>query len=59
MIEAAITVRPLLHSDLNSLASLDTSFETDVMYEVNARARGVDLVERSVSPPLSKAYAVD
>ena len=56
---ASIEVRSLSWpSDLAELERLDTTFSTDVVYEVQSAPHGFALVERSISPALRKEYHV-
>jgi ribosomal protein S18 acetylase RimI-like enzyme len=40
------------------VSAIDTSFETDTMFEIAVRARGLELVERPLERPRSKRYAM-
>jgi ribosomal protein S18 acetylase RimI-like enzyme len=53
----AIEIRPA-HAERDSalLASLDTSFETRAMLDVQADGRGFRLIEKRVEPPLRKTF---
>ena len=56
---ASIDVRSLSSpSDLVELEHLDTTFSTDVVFEVQSAPHGFALVERSISPALRKQYHV-
>jgi len=51
-----IEIRPAdVEHDAALIRSLDTSFETGTILDVEADARGFRLVEKTIEPPLSKA----
>ena len=52
-----IEIRPAdVEHDAALIRSLDTSFETGTILDVEADARGFRLVEKTIEPPLSKAF---
>jgi hypothetical protein len=52
-----IEIRPAhVERDAASIRSLDTSFETGAILDVQADGRGFRLVEKTIEPPLSKAF---
>lgn len=54
-----ITVRALERSkDRAAIEAIDTAFDTDVIFELVTRERGIDLVERTLAEPLTKRYAI-
>jgi ribosomal protein S18 acetylase RimI-like enzyme len=58
-VASPIEVRSLAWpSDLAPLERLDTTFSTDVVYDVQALPRGFVLVERAISPAFQKQYLV-
>jgi ribosomal protein S18 acetylase RimI-like enzyme len=55
----AIAVRPADRKrDRASVSAIDTSFETNAVFEVAVRARGLELVERTLAQPRGKRYAM-
>lgn len=55
----AITIRKLDRSaDRRGVEAIDTSFETTTVFDVVTRARGIDLVERTLEQPLHKRYSI-
>jgi ribosomal protein S18 acetylase RimI-like enzyme len=55
-----IEIRPAeLERDAPSIRALDTSFATEVIFEVQSDARGFRLVERPVDPPLLKSFPLE
>jgi ribosomal protein S18 acetylase RimI-like enzyme len=54
-----ITIRPIDRArDRAAVATIDTSFETDTIFEVVAAARGLTLVERRLDSPRTKRYSL-
>src|SRR4029450_12232536 len=52
-----IVIRPAhVERDAALIRSLDTSFETGAILDVQADGRGFRLVEKTIEPPLSKAF---
>jgi ribosomal protein S18 acetylase RimI-like enzyme len=52
-----IEIRPAhVERDAALIRSLDTSFETGAILDVQADGRGFRLVEKTIEPPLSKAF---
>jgi ribosomal protein S18 acetylase RimI-like enzyme len=45
--------------DRAAVEAIDTSFETDVIFEVVTRERGIALEERRLPQPMVKRYAID
>jgi ribosomal protein S18 acetylase RimI-like enzyme len=45
--------------DRPGIEALDTAFETDVIFELITRPRGIELVERALERPITKRYASD
>jgi len=43
-------------NDRAAIEALDTSFETDVVFDMLTRPRGIELVERALEQPLTKRY---
>ncbi len=53
------TIRPLARkTDRRGVEAVDTAFETKVVFDVVARERGIDLVERALEAPLVKRYSI-
>lgn len=44
--------------DRRAVEALDTGFETDVVFELAARARSLELVERRLEQPITKRYSI-
>lgn len=44
--------------DRAAIEAIDTSFETDVIFELEARPRGMYLVERKLDRPMTKRYSI-
>jgi hypothetical protein len=52
-----IVIRPAhVERDAALIRSLDTSFETGAILDVQADRRGFRLVEKTIEPPLNKAF---
>jgi ribosomal protein S18 acetylase RimI-like enzyme len=51
-----LEVRDMTDADQAAVEALDTSFETNVVFDVVTAARGVSLVERRLVKPLVKHY---
>jgi ribosomal protein S18 acetylase RimI-like enzyme len=52
-----IEIRPVsFEQDGDGIASLDTSFRTDTIFELRRSGRSFELVERPAEPPLAKAF---
>lgn len=45
--------------DRAAVEAIDTSFETDVIFEVVTRERGIALEERALPKPIIKRYSID
>src|SRR5687768_6446565 len=45
-------------TDRAAIESLDTGFETDVIFELVTRPRGVELLERKLERPMTKRYDI-
>jgi ribosomal protein S18 acetylase RimI-like enzyme len=45
--------------DRAAVEAIDTSFETDVIFEVVTRERGIALEERRLPQPITKRYSID
>jgi ribosomal protein S18 acetylase RimI-like enzyme len=55
-----IVIRPAeIERDAGLIRSLDTSFETGAIFEVQSSGRAFQLVETAVDPPVTKTFAVD
>jgi ribosomal protein S18 acetylase RimI-like enzyme len=55
-----IVIRPAdLSRDAHLIRSVDTSFETGVIFDVQADGNGFRLAERAVDPPLVKTLPLD
>jgi ribosomal protein S18 acetylase RimI-like enzyme len=46
-------------SDRQSIEAIDTSFETDTIFDLVAHERSLQLVERKLRQPLLKRYSID
>ena len=56
----ALTIRTLdRKTDRPAVESIDTSFETETIFDVVTRPRGIELVERRLDAPLVKRYSID
>lgn len=44
--------------DRHAIAQIDTAFETDVVFDLQTRGRSIELVERKLSKPITKRYAI-
>lgn len=47
------------HNDRAAVEAIDTSFETDVIFDVVTRERGIALEERPLPQPITKRYSID
>ncbi|MFT3924249.1 MAG: GNAT family N-acetyltransferase [Myxococcales bacterium] len=45
--------------DRRAIEALDTGFETDSIFELVVRPRGLELAERGLERPMTKRYAID
>ena len=45
-------------SDRPAVESIDTAFDTDVIFDVVTGARGIELVERRLERPITKRYSI-
>lgn len=55
-----ISIRPArLPADAAAIRAIDTSFTTDVVYDVEAAGRAILLRLRSVHPPITKRFPLD
>ncbi|MDB4977379.1 MAG: acetyltransferase family protein [Myxococcaceae bacterium] len=45
--------------DRRAIERIDTAFETDVIFDMVTRERGIELVERRLERPITKRYAID
>lgn len=55
----SFTVRALDRArDRRGVEAIDTSFETDTVFELAVTARRIELVERRLERPLTKRYAI-
>lgn len=53
------TIRALVRkTDRRGVEAVDTAFETATVFDVVARDRGIDLVERALEVPLVKRYSI-
>ncbi|HEX5659317.1 MAG TPA: GNAT family N-acetyltransferase [Polyangiales bacterium] len=43
--------------DRRAVEAIDTSFETDVVFDMQLRERGIELVERKLAEPIVKRYS--
>ncbi len=56
----SLTVRELNRTrDRRSVEAIDTAFDTDVVFDLVTRARGIDLVERRLEQRLTKRYSIE
>lgn len=53
-----MNIRPITAADRPGICALDTSFETATVFDVTATPHRLDLVERPITPPLVKRYAI-
>jgi GNAT superfamily N-acetyltransferase len=54
-----ITVRPLNRAtDRRGVEAIDTSFETQTIFDVVTTPRSIELVERPLAQPLTKRYSI-
>lgn len=44
-------------SDRRAVEAIDTTFETDVIFDMQLRERGIELVERRLEQPIQKRYS--
>jgi len=44
--------------DRRAIEAIDTSFETDVIFDMVTRERGIELVERPLERPMTKRYSI-
>src|SRR4051812_4809400 len=44
--------------DRRAIEQIDTAFETDVIFELQTRARGLELIERALAQKISKRYSI-
>jgi GNAT superfamily N-acetyltransferase len=44
--------------DRRAVEAIDTSFVTDVVFDMQLRERGIELLERKLEAPLRKAYSI-
>jgi hypothetical protein len=52
-----VEIRPAaFEQDCDAIAALDTSFETDTIFELQRVGRGFQLTERSIAPPIAKVF---
>lgn len=60
MLRRVFTVRPLDRKrDKQGVEAIDTAFETSSVFDLVARDRGLELVERRLAAPIVKAYSID
>jgi len=54
-----MTIRELdRKTDRRAVEAIDTSFETDSVFDVVTRTRAIELVERRLAQPLTKRYSI-
>jgi ribosomal protein S18 acetylase RimI-like enzyme len=53
-----MNIRPIDDADRPGICALDTSFETATVFDVVTTPRRIELVERPITPPLVKRYAI-
>ena len=53
-----MNIRPIDDADRPDICALDTSFETATVFEVVTTPQRIELVERPITPPLVKRYAI-
>lgn len=44
--------------DQRAIQAIDTAFDTDVVFDLVTRERGLELVERRLAQPITKRYAI-
>jgi ribosomal protein S18 acetylase RimI-like enzyme len=55
----SFTIRELNRTrDRRGVEAIDTAFDTDVVFDLVTRARGIELVERRLDGPLTKRYSI-
>ncbi|MBA2539947.1 MAG: GNAT family N-acetyltransferase [Deltaproteobacteria bacterium] len=56
----ALVIRTLdRKTDREAVEAIDTSFETQTVFDIVTRPRGIELVERQLDAPLVKRYEID
>jgi ribosomal protein S18 acetylase RimI-like enzyme len=55
-----VSIRPAyLERDRDLISAIDTSFETETIFDVQHQGRGYALVEAAVDPPVSKRFPLE